>query len=317
MLRLAVPESVRQAVSSSIATSYHLAWYCDFADALHVAPTVQAMWLRPSDINVAQGSDLIARASNLSWLHVSRVGVDVLPLDEMARREIVLTNGAGLTADAIAEHAIMCMLALRRGLPALLQAQARASWSQEIGRGDRLEGSVALVIGYGHVGRAIVSRARKLGVNAIAARRRRPAKDEEGNVVGDAWRELLAIVDFLVLAVPLTDESRNLVGKNELASLKPGAVVINVARGEVLDVDYLTESIADGRLGGAALDCFEEEPLPSSSPLWKLSNVIITPHIAWLDSGFGPRELQLFEDNARRFVKGDQLRNVVDLRAGY
>lgn len=314
MLRLAIAESVRQTVSQMVATSYDLVWYRDFDGALEVAPTVEAMWLRPSDISVAQGSDLIARASTLSWLHVSRVGVDILPLDEMARREIVLTNGAGLTADAIAEHAIMCMLALRRGLPSLLRAQSRARWSPTAGRGDRLEGSVALVIGHGHVGSAIVSRARALGVNAMAARRR---KNAQGDLLGDSWRDLLPLVDFLVLAVPLTNESHGLVGKSELASLKRGAIVINVARGEVLDVDCLTESIVNGRLGGAALDCFEEEPLPPSNPLWKLSNVIVTPHIAWLDSTFEPRELQLFEYNAHRFVKGDQLRNVVDLEAGY
>ncbi len=316
MLRLALPESVRQAISPSVAASYELAWYHGFDDALQLAPTVKAMWLRPSDITIAQGTDLISHASRLLWLHVSRVGVDILPLEEMTRRDIVLTNGAGLTSEAIAEHVIMCMFALRRGLPSLLQAQAKATWSPEMGRADRLEGSDALVIGYGHVGKAVVSRARALGVNVRVVRQKH-SFDDDGIVVGDDWRQLLPNMDFLVLAVPLTSSSRDLVGRSELARLKGGALVINVARGEILDVDYLADSILDGRLGGAALDCFREEPLPSSSPLWNLPNVILTPHIAWLDSGFVPREMRLFDDNARRFAHGDELLNVVDLQGGY
>lgn len=316
MLTLALPESVRATISQSLVASYEVAWYGAFEDALQVAPTARAMWLRPSDISAAQGTDLISRAHILSWLHVSRVGVDIFPLAEMAGRDIVLTNGGGLTADAIAEHVVMCMLALRRGLPALLRSQFEASWNPPSARGDRLAGSRALVLGYGHVGTAVVKRAKALGVDVVVARRR-PSNDSEVEIAARSWRDLLPNVDFMILALPLTDESRNLIGKSELDRLKPGAVVINVARGEILDTDYLAELVESGRLGGAAIDCFLEEPLPPSSPLWRLPNAIITPHIAWLDSGFAPRELQLFEENAQRFMTGGDLRNVVDLRAGY
>jgi len=315
-MRLAVPEALRQMIPARVLDSYQPVWYGDFEDALRVAPAVETMWLRPADITLAQGTELIARASKLKWLHLSRVGLDILPLDEMAKRNIVLSNGRGLTSDAIAEHVIMCMFALRRGLPALLSAQMQTNWTPGDGRGDLLKGSVALVLGHGNVGRAVAERARALGVKVTSVRRQ--ATDGGDDVLaGESWKDHLATVDVLVLALPLTAATRNLVGRDELSRLKPSAIVINVARGEILDEAFLAESIREGRLGGAALDCFQEEPLPASSPLWKLPNTIITPHIAWLDSNFVGAEIQLFDENAGCYSHGRPLRNVVDPGAGY
>jgi phosphoglycerate dehydrogenase-like enzyme len=314
-MKLAVPTALRHAVTAEVRAFYEPVWFDGFDDAVKVAAGVEAMWLSPADISFRQGSELISRARMLKWLHVSRVGIDIFPLDEMARRGIVLSNGAGLTSQAIAEHVVMCMFALRRGLPALLAAQRLATWNPATARGNRIDGSVALVLGYGHVGRAVSDRLYSLGVRVTSARRR--SGDEEGILSGEEWRDQLPALDLLVLALPLTASTRNLVGEAELSQLKPGAIVINVARGEILDEAYLAESIREGRLGGAALDCFREEPLPASSPLWSLPNTIITPHISWFDDGFAPRELRLFGDNAMCFAQGRTMQNVVDLESGY
>ena len=230
---------------------------------------------------------------------------------------MILTNGAGLYAQPIAEHVIMCMLAARLNLLGLVRAQSAGIWDPEVESEHELQGSVALILGYGALGRAVGDRARALGVTVLGARRRGDAPIEDGVSSSDTWRAQLPEADFVVLTLPSTPETRGILGEPELASMKAGAWLINVARGSLVDEGALVDALSSGHLGGAALDAFQNEPLPPAHPFWKLPNVLLSPHSSWRSSRLDEREVALFSDNLQRFIDGDRLRNVVDLDAGY
>jgi phosphoglycerate dehydrogenase-like enzyme len=215
----------------------------------------------------------------------------------------------------MAEHVLMCMLAARRGLLPLLHAQAEGRWDRGAARPDELAGARVVILGYGLIGRAIAVRARALGARVVGVRRRgRPSRDI---VVGPGWERLLGDADFLVIAAALTAETRGMVGERELRALPGGAWLINIARGPIVDEAALVAALSEGRLGGAALDVFDEEPLPAGHPLWSLPNVILTPHVSGYTDRMPARAAALFLDNLARFRSGRRLRNLVDPKAGY
>ena len=263
-------------------------------------------------------SQLLDRGGKrLRWVHYSSTGVEHMRLNEFRENGVILTNGAGLYAQPIAEHVIMCMLAARLNLLALVRAQAAGIWDPEAESQQELQGSVALVIGYGKLGRAIGDRARALGVTVFGARRRGDPPIEDGVSNGDTWRAQLPEADFVVLTLPATPATRGIIGEQELASMKAGAWLINVARGSLVDEEALVGALSSGHLGGAALDAFQSEPLPSAHPFWTLPNVLLSPHSSWRSSRLDERDVALFSENLQRFIDGDQLRNVVDPDAGY
>lgn len=292
-------------------------WYETIDEAAALAAGADAVWLS----GFASG-DVVSRVldrggARLRWVHYSATGVEHMPLGALHERGVTLTNGAGLYATPIAEHVVMCMLAARLNLLGLVRAQAAATWAPEVESEQELNGAVALILGYGALGRAVGERARALGVTVLGARRRGDVVAEEGVSSGATWRSQLSRADFVVLTLPATPETRAIVGEPELAAMKPGAWLINVARGALVDESALLEALATGHLGGAALDAFQEEPLPGDHPFWAMPNVILSPHSSWRSSRLEEREVALFGDNLRRFVDGDPLRNVVDLEAGY
>jgi len=170
---------------------------------------------------------------------------------------------------------------------------------------------------YGALGRAVGVRAQALGVTVLGARRRGDAPCEDGVSSGDTWRAQLPQADFVVLTLPATPETRGILGEQELAAMKAGAWLINVARGSLVDEEALLDALASGHLGGAALDAFQNEPLPPEHPFWTLPNVLLSPHSSWRSSRLDQRDVAFFSDNLKRFIDGDRLRNVVDLDAGY
>lgn len=260
---------------------------------------------------------LLNRHETLRWLHYSSTGVEHMPLTLFRDRRIVLTNGAGLYAQPIAEHVVMCMLAARLNLLGVLRAQGAATWAPEAESDQELSGSSALILGYGQLGHAVGVRLRALGVNVLATRRSGTVADDNGVRDAGDWRKCLPDVDFVVLTLPSTQETHGIIGATELAAMKPGAWLVNVARGTLVDEDALVEALTSGRLGGAALDAFREEPLPVDHALWRLENVILSPHSSWRSTRLDARQAELFGDNLRRFVEGRTLRNVVQLDAGY
>jgi phosphoglycerate dehydrogenase-like enzyme len=264
------------------------------------------------------------QASRLRWVHVAAASVAPLMFPELIESPVIVTNGRGTHSEAMAEHTIGVLLMFVRKLHLARDAQNRRTWLAESLWRDpppfgRLSGATLGLVGFGSIGRAIATKARALGMRVLAVRRRPAADpapaDEQWGV--DRLSELLERADWVVLAPPLTAETRGMIGREQIARMKPTATLVNLGRGSLVDEPALIAALAEGRLAGAALDVFQQEPLPESSPLWTMPNVILTPHV----SGFGPaywdRVTELFRRNLRAFLDGRPLENVVDKRAGY
>jgi phosphoglycerate dehydrogenase-like enzyme len=254
------------------------------------------------------------KSPRLKWLHVFNVGVDHPIYTEMLARGVRLTTSAGSTAGPIAQTAIMGLLALARGFPRWLHAQRNRQWSPERKTPPRdLRGQTAVVFGLGTIGTEIARLARVLGLQVIGVRRGpRRAEDPVDELHPPAALPgLLPRCDWLVIACPLTPETRGLVDARLIAALPRGARIINVARGEIVAEPALIEALKSGHLAGAYLDVFETEPLPPDSPLWSLPNVLVTPHNSAAAAGNDARVLAIFLENLGRWQKGAPLLNEV------
>jgi phosphoglycerate dehydrogenase-like enzyme len=267
---------------------------------------------------------MVAQAPKLRWVHSSAVAAGTLPLHELAARGVVVTNSRGIQSAAIAEHVIGGLLALSRGLPFALRSQDAGTWAQNDMIGDRspwlVHGRRMGIIGLGTIGHAVAVRAAALGM-IVAGVRRRPEQGSGpavSHVVGPQQAaDVIASSDVLVLAAPWTGATDRLLDARAIASMKRGAVVINVARGQLIDEAALASALHSRHLGGAVLDVFTEEPLPAASPFWSLPNVILTPHTSGFRADHWDAVIELFEDQLRRFLDGRPLLNQVDCEAGY
>ena len=263
-------------------------------------------------------------ARRLRWIHVSAAGVGSLLFPALAASEVVLTNGRGLHAVSMAEHALGLMLAFARKLHLSRDLQREHHWGQtslwtEPPPLGQLAGGTLGLVGLGAVGSALAERAAALGLRVIAvrphpARDPRPAHEQWGL---ERLPELLGRADWVVLAAPHTEATRGLIGTAQLACMRPGAVLVNLGRGALVDEPALLDALRGGRIGGAALDVVREEPLAADSPLWDLPNVILTPHVSGLGPRYWERAVEQFAGNLERFLAGRPLLNVVDPRAGY
>lgn len=291
------------------------------AEALALLPRADVLFtaeLRPA---------LFAAAARLRWIHSPAAGVGGMLFPALVESPVLLTNSRGLSAETIAEHVLAVTLALFRGLPAALEGQRRREWRQAELAGPPLRmiaGSRVLVVGLGAIGRAAAARFHVLGARVSGIRRRiggPPPPGVEQVAPPEALLALLPDADVVVLAAPQTSETRRLIGRRELAAMRREALLVNVGRGALVDEAALAEALAAATpvygIAAAALDVFEEEPLPRESPLWDLPNVLITPHVA----GFRPRHWEavraVFAANLRRFEEGQPLLHVVDKHAGY
>ena len=280
---------------------------------------------------------LLARAPHLAWVHSATSGVERALTPAALERGLVVTNARGVFSRPIAEYVLMMILAVTRRLPQLLELQRERTWQPL--EGAELRDVTVGIVGLGSIGRAVGALATSFGCRVVAVRRN-PGEDrgadgplDDGADDGDApsfatamldrvggpetLPELLGESDFIVLAAPLTPETEDMIDAETLALVKPGAWLINVARGRLIDERALLRALRDGPLGGAVLDTFRDEPLPPMSSFYDLPNVIVTPHTAWSSGRVLDRSVDLFCDNLRRFARGEPLRNVVDPSAGY
>ncbi|HUR27003.1 MAG TPA: D-2-hydroxyacid dehydrogenase [Planctomycetota bacterium] len=267
--------------------------------------------------------EFLAAANRLVWVQAMGAGVDRL----MALRglvdedRIVLTNLRGVHGPAIAEHVFATLLFLTRDLRFHVANQATGTWGRE-GSAHRpiaLQGKTMLVVGLGGIGGEVAERAHGLRMHVLATRRSDTASPAWIEHVGKP-EELLALLpraDVVVVCAPLTPETEHLFGREAFGAMKPGAYFVNIARGRIVDTRALHEALRDGRLAGACLDVTDPEPLPADHPLWKLDNVVITPHVSNDSELTDERSKRLFHENFRRFGAGEPLFNVVDKRAGY
>lgn len=257
----------------------------------------------------------VRKAPGLQWLHVFNAGVDHPIYDEMLRRGVRLTTSAGSTAEPIAQTAITGLLMLARNFPRWLRGQRERRWdpARVPDFPPDLAGQTMLVLGLGSIGSEIARLAQVLGLRVIGIRR---SPQRAGDPVDElhppqALAGLLPRADWLVIASPLTPETRGLIDAAMLARLPPGARIINIARGEIIDETALAGALRDGRLGGAYLDVFEKEPLPADSPLWELPNVLLSPHNSAAAAGNDERVYRMFTANLERWQQGRDLSNEV------
>jgi phosphoglycerate dehydrogenase-like enzyme len=274
---------------------------------------------------------ILYRAPSLRWVHSATAGVERVLTPASRSRGLVITNARGVFSRPIAEYVMLMILAVSRRLPQLMELQAERTWQPLEAR--ELRDVTVGIVGLGSIGRAVGALGTAFGCRVVATRRRPEAGSQATDGAGDEaflgsamldrvlpperLPELLAESDFVVLAAPLTPDTMGLISDEAIARMKPGAWVINVARGELIDERALARALRDGRIGGAVLDTFREEPLPPTSSLYDLPNVILTPHTSWSSTRVLDRSVDLFCENLRRFAAGRPLVNVVDPDAGY
>jgi D-2-hydroxyacid dehydrogenase (NADP+) len=283
--------------------------------------------IETTDIALASrlSAAMVERAPRLRWVHSTAAAVaNLLPLDEFAARGIIVTNSRGIQAVPIAEHVMGGLLALARRFNVMFDAQRDRRWIQNELTRDAwpwsLQGRKMTILGLGTIGQEVARRAHAFGISVTGIRRRleQPAPPFVERMVGpDRLHDALPGCDVLVISAPFISGTDGLIGAREIALLNAGAIIINVARGKIVDEAALIAAIQTGHLGGAVLDVFEREPLDRASPLWSLPNVIISPHSAGVRPDHWEEVIDLFSENLRRFQRGEPLLNMVNCDAGY
>jgi len=261
--------------------------------------------------------DLASLAPNLAWIHVIGAGIEhLLPLDWLPNG-VDLINNRGVHAPKTGEYAMLAILMLGAAIPKLVTAQHQNRWDQLFT--TVVKGKTLVVVGMGEQGKSVALHAKKLGLKVIGVDvnpRSYGGCDEI--VASEDLPRVLPKADFIGITVPLTAKTRHLIGRKELDMLKKRAGLFNIARAPVVDYEALAEKLEKGELGGAVLDVFDPEPLPSDSPLWSTPNLIITPHVGCDDfENYIPRTFDLVLNNVRRYFEGQPLVNVVDRERGY
>ena len=289
------------------------------------APTPADATVKAADADAIIGfcnEELVAAADRAIWVQIFSAGAErCLDVEEIASGAVLLTNMQKMSSPVIGEHAVAMMLSLTRGLVQQAKTMQDGAWDRSIG--DEIgmmsvDGKTVLIVGLGGIGSAAASRAAALGMRVIATRNSSRSGPDYIDYVGlsDELLELATEADVVINALPLTPATEGLFDKTFFDAVKPGVVFVNVARGASVVTDDLVAALADGRVAGAGLDVTDPEPLPADHPLWRMPNVIITPHIAWYGNN-RERQMMLARENVRRFIAGDALLNVVDPEEGY
>lgn len=279
---------------------------------------VEALWAHgrvgPRFIRAA-----IEQLPRLHWIHSDFVGIDALPLETLSERGIVVTNGADNFARPMAEWVILGLLSFAKHLPGFIRRSDKGVWdtSEEL---EELSDKVLLLLGLGAVNLLVAEMALpfRLDVRGLSRRPRESCPTGVGRLLtATTWREELPEADYVVLGLPLTRATRNIIDHAALDAMKPGSVLINPARGALIDESALVRALDSGHLGGVLLDAFETEPLPSDHPLWRRPNATIIPHHTWSSTKTADRLRRRFSDELLPYLAGEALRHPVDLDAGY
>lgn len=278
-------------------------------------------------------------APHLRWVQAHSAGIERLVDQPLFQTEgVMLTTASGIHSATMAEYVFMMMLAFGHHLPTMIRLQAEADWPQEnrfsTFMPHLLVGSTVGIVGYGSIGREIARIARTFGMEVLAAKRdvRHPTDVESYSLPGagdpegiyfhrlyppEALISMVRECDYVVIVVPLTESTRHMFNAEVFAAMKSTACLINISRGGVLDETALIKALNNGQIAGAALDVFETEPLPADSPLWKLPNLIISPHISGNSPDYNPKAAALFVENLSRYIARKDLLNLVDRTRGY
>lgn len=266
----------------------------------------------------------IKSAKKLRWIHSPAAAVHQLIFPELVESSIVLTNAREVHGPVVAEHVIAQVFALAKKIPDAVRLQEKHEWGQQrmwdaLPHVREVAGATIGLVGLGSIGRAVAKSAKALGMRVLAVREH-PEKGSDGadavfgpEQIDDVFRQ----ADYIVLATPVTGNTKAIANAERLALMNPGACLINVGRGPLVDESALAAALCEKKIGGAALDVFPKEPLAADSPLWDLPNLLITPHTAALTDKLWERHYALFAENLRRYLNHQPLLAVVDKRKGY
>ena len=290
--------------------------YAGIEPHLRDAEIIVTWSLRPEQFTLAK---------QLRWIHSPAAAVHQLMFPELVQSDVVLTNAREVHGPVVAEHVIALILALAKQIPQAVRLQGKHAWGQEImwrssPRPREIAGATLGLVGVGSIGREVAKRAAGLGMRIIATREN-PQKGRPDGVEqvypATEINTLLEHSDYVVLAAPTTPATTGLINAKRLAHMKPDACLINVGRGPLVDAAALAITLRKKKIGGAALDVFDQEPLPANSPLWDLENLLLTPHTAGLTDKLWERHYALISENLRRYLARQPLLAVVDKTKGY
>ena len=312
----AISGLIRPMLEPRLPEGLDIRWFMTHDEAMAAVVDAEIGWF---DMNDQQAmAETLRAATKLKWLNSIYAGLDFLPMDVLIERGITVTNGAGINAITIAEYVVMGMLNIAKGYRDVVRAQDRHEWLLDSPGKRELAGSKALLLGYGAIGRLIEPRLKAFDVEVSVVRRTPPISDGDNTLGPDQWRARLGEFDWIILAVPATPETEGMIGAEELAAMKRDAVIVNIARGSVIDQPALVEALENKAIGGAFLDVTTPEPLPADHPLWSLPDAHITMHLSGRaqDKMF-IRSADRFLDNLDKYLRGEPVAPVFDPRLGY
>lgn len=290
------------------------------ANIILAKPDQAADYIEDADILVTWGHldirELLPKASRLKWVHALSAGVEHLLPPALVQSDIILTNSRGIHGIPIAEHVLAYILAFSRGLPQAFANQKKKLWQRM--KTDEIYDKTIGIVGLGSIGREIAKRAKALGLKVLATKRTQTTELFVNNLyTPDQLDLLLAASDYVVVTLPLTEKTAGMFTMESFKTMKKSAYFINVSRGQIICEPDLAAALETGVIRGAGLDVFESEPLPETSPLWSMENVIITPHVAALSPYYMERAIKLFIENLSKYLHNADMLNVIDKEKGY
>ena len=312
MTKAALSAMIRPLVEPRLPEWVEPLWFTSKEQALDFAPQAEIGWF---DLNEKEPMiEIVRAATNLKWLNSIYAGLDFMPLDILKERGVVVTNGVGINAITIAEYVVMLMLSHAKGYRDVVRAQDRHEWLRDSPGKRELSGERVLLLGMGAIGSLIKTRLEAFDMTVVPVRR----SGADGALRPGEWRQKLGEFDWVVLAVPSTPETKHMIGALELAAMRPNGVLVNIARGDVVDQEALVAALREEKIEAALLDVTEPEPLPTDHPLWSLDNAQVTMHLSGrAQTGMFRRSADRFIENLRKWHAGEPVEPQMDLALGY
>ena len=312
-MKAVLPGIARGLLEPHLPADLTVAWWASIEEAKAAIADADIAWVDMTPTRLTADT-IRAAGPNLKWVSTIYAGLDAFPLDLLRDRGAILTNGAGVNAVAVAEYAVLGVLAAAKRFDEVVRAQDRHEWPGDSPGKLELLDTRALIVGMGTIGTMIADRLRAFGVAVTGVTR----SGRDGSLTPDTWRGRLGDFDWVILAAPSTDATRSMIGAEELAAMQRSAWLINIARGDMIDEPALLDALNTGGIAGAFLDPTAPEPLPAGHPLWSAPNTMITMHLSGRSqTRMFQRSAALFLRNLDAFMNGRAMENVADLNAGY
>ncbi len=311
-MKAVLPALARPLIEPHLPAGLDVAWFANHEEATAMVADADIAWV---DMQRPQWTgEAVAAGTRLKWVSTIYAGLDAFPLPLLKQRGTILTNGVGINAVAVAEYAVMGVLAAAKRFDEVVRIADRHEWTIQAPGQIELLDTTALIIGYGAIGKLIGDRLTAFGVSVTGVTR----TGRDGTLTPDQWPGRIGAFDWVILAAPSTDQTKALIGATELTAMKSTAWLINIARGDMVDQEALIEVLTKRRIAGAFLDVVTPEPLPADHPLWSAPNTIHTMHLSGRSqTKMFQRATALFIRNLHAFMAGEAMTNVVDLDAGY